>query len=133
MPLRRERVDEPFCRLSTWSTSRVDVLVAAQQRRYKYWLWGAVSKGELMAPEDKPAAPLVKHLEDWLAPLAKEQAAKGNVTVADRYSEFDSRYRFFRGLPDRSCGPTTHGRIVTPKTKDEPSAIFGDLPRAGIR
>jgi hypothetical protein len=71
----------------------------------------------------------VKHVEDWLAPLAKEQAAKGNVTVANRYSEFDSRYRFFRGLADRSYRRTDKKprRTVTPKTKDEPSAIFGDL------
>lgn len=44
----------------------------------------------------------VKHVEDWLTPLAKQQAAKGNVTVANRLSEFDSRYRFFRSLADRS-------------------------------
>lgn len=44
----------------------------------------------------------VKHVEHWLAPLAKQQAAKGNVTIANRHSEFDARYRFFRTLADRS-------------------------------
>ncbi|WP_145984399.1 hypothetical protein [Bradyrhizobium nitroreducens] len=44
----------------------------------------------------------VKHVEDWLEPIAKQQAAAGNVTVANRHSEFDSRYRFFRDLADRS-------------------------------
>ncbi|PIT06399.1 hypothetical protein TSA1_29795 [Bradyrhizobium nitroreducens] len=34
--------------------------------------------------------------------MAKQQAAAGNVTVANRHSEFDSRYRFFRDLADRS-------------------------------
>jgi hypothetical protein len=71
----------------------------------------------------------VKHVEDWLAPLAKEQAAKGNVTVANRYSEFDSRYRFFRGLADRSYrrADKKPRRTVTLKAKDEPSAILGAL------
>jgi hypothetical protein len=42
------------------------------------------------------------HVEDWLAPFAKSRAAKGNVTVANRYNEFESRYRFFRRLADQS-------------------------------
>src|SRR5262245_44506891 len=37
----------------------------------------------------------VKHVEDWLEPFAKNQAGKGNVTIANRHDEFDSRYRFF--------------------------------------
>jgi hypothetical protein len=36
----------------------------------------------------------VKHVEDRLEPFANEQAAKGNVTIANWHHEFDSRYRF---------------------------------------
>jgi hypothetical protein len=46
----------------------------------------------------------VKHVEDWLKPVAKEQAAKGNVTIVNRHQEFDTRYRFFRKLANRSYG-----------------------------
>jgi hypothetical protein len=37
----------------------------------------------------------VRHVEDRLKPIAKAQAAEGNVTIANR-QEFDSRYLFFR-------------------------------------
>lgn len=44
----------------------------------------------------------VKHVEKWLEPIAKEQTATGNVLIANRRHEFDSRYRFFRDLADQS-------------------------------
>lgn len=59
----------------------------------------------------------VKHVEDWLAPLAKAQASVGNVTVANRYGQFDERYTFFRKLADRSYrrGNTKSRRKASPK------------------
>jgi hypothetical protein len=71
----------------------------------------------------------VKHVEDWLEPVAREQAAKGNVTIANRHHEFDTRYRFFRKLADRSYGRAEKKPRQKPKSKDEDllSAAFGDL------
>jgi hypothetical protein len=71
----------------------------------------------------------VKQVEDWLAPLAKSQAEKGNVTVANRYDEFDSRYRFFRGLADQSYHRADRKprRRLKKNVKDEVPAIFGDI------
>jgi hypothetical protein len=71
----------------------------------------------------------VKHVEGWLAPLAELQAMEGNVTIANRHNEFDSRYRFFRGLADQSYrrADKKPRSNVKRKTKDELSAVFGDL------
>jgi len=40
--------------------------------------------------------------ERWLTTLAQEQIQANNVTIANRNSEFDRRYRFFRSLADKA-------------------------------
>jgi hypothetical protein len=71
----------------------------------------------------------VKHVEVWLAPVAKELAAKGNVTIANRHSEFDSRYRFFRARADRSYrrADKKPRRSANSVTKDDPWVIVDDI------
>jgi hypothetical protein len=69
----------------------------------------------------------VKHVEDWLAPFAKLQAMKGNVTVANRYHEFDRRYRFFRDLAHRSYRKADKKPRKKQKSKNEPAAVFDDI------
>jgi hypothetical protein len=44
----------------------------------------------------------VKHVEHWLEPRANAWVAEGNVTIANRHYEFDSRYLFFRKRADRA-------------------------------
>lgn len=44
----------------------------------------------------------LKHVETFLAPIAKHQVALGQALIANRYSEFENRYRFFRDKADRA-------------------------------
>ena len=72
----------------------------------------------------------VKHVGDWLSPIAKRQAAKGNVTIANRLSEFDSRYRFFRGLADRSYRRAERRPRSEAAKEDDIAAKLNGLTRA---
>jgi hypothetical protein len=44
----------------------------------------------------------LRHVEEALRPIALAQADLGNVTIANRFGEFDARYRFFRTLADEA-------------------------------
>lgn len=44
----------------------------------------------------------VKVVEAFLEPIAEHQIAKGEVLIVNRFSEFDSRYRFFREKADEA-------------------------------
>lgn len=44
----------------------------------------------------------MKIVETWLQPYAQGQVNDGNVTIANRFSEFDARYRFFRANADKA-------------------------------
>ncbi|MBZ9726342.1 hypothetical protein LB554_20580 [Mesorhizobium sp. CO1-1-11] len=39
----------------------------------------------------------MRQIEELLAPFAAEQARLGNVLIVNRFGEFESRYRYFRG------------------------------------
>jgi hypothetical protein len=41
-------------------------------------------------------------VEALIEPLAKQEVQAGNFVIANRYSEFDRRYRYFRGLAQSS-------------------------------
>jgi hypothetical protein len=70
----------------------------------------------------------VRHVEDRLKPIAKAQAAEGNVTIANRHHEFDSRYLFFRKRADAAYRRADHKlrRKSTPEPKNLP-ATTADL------
>lgn len=42
----------------------------------------------------------LKVVETWLAPHAKAQIDAGHATIANKFSEFDRRYRYFRQAAD---------------------------------
>ncbi len=63
----------------------------------------------------------VKLTEQFLEPLAQEQVAANNVTIANRNSEFDRRYRFFR----KSAHAAYRGRNRKPRQKTKPSDVDG--------
>lgn len=44
----------------------------------------------------------VQLVEKALQPFAREQMQKGNVTLKNRYGDFERRYRFFRDLADNA-------------------------------
>lgn len=44
----------------------------------------------------------LKHVESFLAPIAKHQVSLGEASIANRFGEFDSRYRFFREKADKA-------------------------------
>ncbi|WP_313197178.1 hypothetical protein [Rhizobium sp.] len=44
----------------------------------------------------------LRHVETFLAPIAKHQVSLGQASIANRYSEFESRYRFFRENADKA-------------------------------
>jgi hypothetical protein len=46
----------------------------------------------------------VKHVEQWLEPFAQTQVEAGAVTIENRHSQFDNRYRFFREHADAAYG-----------------------------
>lgn len=60
-------------------------------------------------------------LEPLLLGFAKEQIAVGNLTMANRMSEFDNRYGYFRGLADLAFAPRPQdtGPIVLPTTEED--------------
>lgn len=62
-------------------------------------------------------------LEPMLAGYAKAQIKNGNLTLANRMSEFDRRYRYFRDLADAAFTPSPE-----PKPNVRPTAaVSGDL------
>jgi hypothetical protein len=42
----------------------------------------------------------IKLVEAWLEPHARSQIDTGHATIANKFSEFDRRYRYFRGAAD---------------------------------
>lgn len=71
----------------------------------------------------------VKLVEQWLVPLAQSQIEVGAVTIANRNSEFDDRYRFFRQLADSAYrrGARAARKKAPP---DESSDIFAALAKS---
>ncbi|WP_145987052.1 hypothetical protein [Bradyrhizobium vignae] len=71
--------------------------------------------------------------EQWLAALAQEQIQANNVTIANRNTEFDRRYRFFRALADSAYKRAAKTPRKKPKAKtalsemDAIAATFDDL------
>lgn len=49
--------------------------------------------------------------------LAQEQIQANNVTIANRNTEFDRRYRFFRDLADNAYKRAAKAPRKKPKTK----------------
>lgn len=64
----------------------------------------------------------VKHVEQWLEPFAQAQVEAGAVTIENRHSRFDNRYRFFRERADESYRQAT---TALPHTASD---IKDDLP-----
>lgn len=50
-------------------------------------------------------------LEPVLEEHAAEQITDGNLTMANRFSEFDNRYRYFRSLADAAFGPDPEAAV----------------------
>jgi hypothetical protein len=77
---------------------------------------------------------VVRHVEVWLEPIAKAQVAEGNVTIANRHYEFDSRYLFFRKRADAAYRRADHKlrRKSKSETKNLP-ATTADLLRRSRR
>ncbi len=44
----------------------------------------------------------LRHVETFLAPIAQHQVSLGEASIANRFSEFESRYRFFREMADKA-------------------------------
>lgn len=44
----------------------------------------------------------LRHVETFLAPIAKHQVSLGEVSIANKFSEFHGRYRFFREKADKA-------------------------------
>jgi hypothetical protein len=71
--------------------------------------------------------------EQWMAGLAREQIQANNVTLANRNSEFDRRYRFFRHHADaayRRASKTPRSKAKAKKKLskiDELSTMFEDV------
>lgn len=68
-------------------------------------------------------------LEPLLKQYAAAQIARGNLTLANRMTEFDDRYRYFRSLADNAFGPDPDPPPET-RTMDNAKgdmAIFADM------
>jgi len=61
----------------------------------------------------------LKDVEAFLEPYAKAQVESGHVLIANRFEEFDSRYRFFRERAEKAYAkasePPLHKKPNTPK------------------
>jgi hypothetical protein len=74
----------------------------------------------------------VKLTEQFLEPLAQEQVIANNVTIANRYSEFDRRYRFFR----KSADAAYRSLKRKPRRKAKPpdaENLFGEIAESWNR
>ena len=75
----------------------------------------------------------LKHVESFLAPIARHQVSLGEALIANRFSEFDSRYRFFRQKADKAYArakrkPTKRkGKGDEGTDKDLVSSFIGDI------
>lgn len=58
----------------------------------------------------------MKIVKAWLEPYAQGQVNDGNVTIANRFSEFDARYRFFRTKHRRPTSERTRQRRNCPES-----------------
>ncbi|MDX0537945.1 hypothetical protein GOC55_32295 [Sinorhizobium medicae] len=54
----------------------------------------------------------LKEVEKFLEPYAKHQVENGDVTIVNRFHEFEDRYRFFRDLAGKA-----YGKAKTPRRK----------------
>lgn len=66
---------------------------------------GKNSPPELRARVYKQLSSALRLLEPLLAEVAKAQIDLGNLTMANRMSEFDNRYAYFRHIAERSFAP----------------------------
>jgi hypothetical protein len=75
----------------------------------------------------------LKHVESFLAPIARHQVSLGEALIANRFSEFDSRYRFFRQKADKAYArakrkpPKRKAKGDEGKDKDLVSSLVGDM------
>jgi hypothetical protein len=70
----------------------------------------------------------VKHVEQWLQLFATKQIQANNLTIANRNSKFDHRYRFFRDLADKAYrGPLKQTGAKANATKAVPKALADAL------
>jgi len=74
-------------------------------------------------------------LEPTLQSHAKQQIAEGNLTLENKYAEFDNRYRYFRELAEKSFGAGPDALVDVspwesiPKDVDVLSGLNGRLNR----
>jgi hypothetical protein len=76
--------------------------VFLQMRKFGFTI--GVEKGSGLSPQ-RVVGQLkagLKEVEKFLEPYAKHQVETGNVTIANRFYEFEDRYRFFRDLADKA-------------------------------
>ncbi|ASQ15021.1 hypothetical protein [Sinorhizobium meliloti] len=88
--------------------------VFLQMRKFGFTI--GIEKGRALSPQ-RVVGQLkagLKEVEKFLEPYAKHQVENGDVTIANRFYEFEDRYRFFRDLADRA-----YRRAKTPRRKKQ--------------
>ena len=83
---------------------------------------------ELLKRVEGQLSSSLRRLNRFLSDFAKEQIAAGNLTLANRMSEFDNRYRFFREIANDEFAPGTTSEDDEQDTgATEVSKVFSDL------
>ena len=65
----------------------------------------------------------IAKVEKFLEPVAKQQVESGNVTIANEYTNFTTRYRFFRNLAD-----TAYNAANAPPSERVTNVLEGTEP-----
>ena len=73
----------------------------------------------------------LKEVERWLEPFAGAQVEEGNVSIANRFGEFENRYHFFRQLANKAFtaakqGAPNWGSNTIPKLSDDLKYLFSN-------
>lgn len=96
--------------------------VGFAHQKFGFAIFHPKGREDLRPRIEGPLIQALRDVEAFLKPFAKAQVRRGEVMIINRYSEFDSRYRFFREHADEA---------YRRGSKPAPSAISdetGDVP-----
>lgn len=78
--------------------------VAFEHQKFGFTVFLPEDRPELKARVEGQLRAALCEVESYLSAFAEGQVDRGEVVIANRFSEFDHRYRFHRGLADAAYG-----------------------------
>lgn len=78
--------------------------VAFEHQKFGFMVFLPEDRPDLKARVEGQLRAALSEVETYLSAFAEAQVDRGEVVIANRFSEFDDRYRFHRGLADAAYG-----------------------------